>query len=199
MPVSRRWPSGCSKAPRPDGRAGDNLWLCRGGPAMSAADPDHRRSGEADRGEEAVAGRTDPRLPRSRAQRSTAELHAFIYLTPSARWPRRGRPKRRSWRMARRARCTASRSGSRTSSTPKAFRPPASRSSSPTTFPTPTQPAPNSLAAAGTVLMGKLTTHEFADGGPSFDLPGRRRATRGTPSISPPAAAAAPARRSLRA
>jgi aspartyl-tRNA(Asn)/glutamyl-tRNA(Gln) amidotransferase subunit A len=28
-----------------------------------------------------------------------------------------------------------------------------------------------SLAAAGTVLMGKTTTHEFADGGPSFDLP----------------------------
>ena len=27
------------------------------------------------------------------------------------------------------------------------------------------------LADAGTVLMGKLTTHEFADGGPSFDLP----------------------------
>jgi aspartyl-tRNA(Asn)/glutamyl-tRNA(Gln) amidotransferase subunit A len=27
------------------------------------------------------------------------------------------------------------------------------------------------LAAAGTVLLGKLTTHEFADGGPSFDLP----------------------------
>src|ERR1700752_4852483 len=27
------------------------------------------------------------------------------------------------------------------------------------------------LAAAGTVLMGKLKTHEFADGGPSFDLP----------------------------
>ena len=27
------------------------------------------------------------------------------------------------------------------------------------------------LAAAGTVLMGKMTTHEFADGGPSFDLP----------------------------
>ena len=27
------------------------------------------------------------------------------------------------------------------------------------------------LAAAGTVLVGKLTTHEFADGGPSFDLP----------------------------
>jgi len=25
------------------------------------------------------------------------------------------------------------------------------------------------LAAAGTVLMGKLTTHEFADGGPSFE------------------------------
>src|SRR5208282_6167493 len=27
------------------------------------------------------------------------------------------------------------------------------------------------LAAAGTALIGKLTTHEFADGGPSFDLP----------------------------
>jgi aspartyl-tRNA(Asn)/glutamyl-tRNA(Gln) amidotransferase subunit A len=27
------------------------------------------------------------------------------------------------------------------------------------------------LAAAGTVLVGKATTHEFADGGPSFDLP----------------------------
>jgi len=28
-----------------------------------------------------------------------------------------------------------------------------------------------SLDSAGSVLMGKLTTHEFADGGPSFDLP----------------------------
>ncbi len=27
------------------------------------------------------------------------------------------------------------------------------------------------LSAAGTVLIGKTTTHEFADGGPSFDLP----------------------------
>lgn len=27
------------------------------------------------------------------------------------------------------------------------------------------------LDASGSVLMGKLTTHEFADGGPSFDLP----------------------------
>ena len=27
------------------------------------------------------------------------------------------------------------------------------------------------LAEAGTVLMGKLSTHEFANGGPSFDLP----------------------------
>src|SRR5258707_7486746 len=27
------------------------------------------------------------------------------------------------------------------------------------------------LAAAATVLIGKTTTHEFADGGPSFDLP----------------------------
>ncbi|MDB5368874.1 MAG: hypothetical protein JWP20_432 [Roseomonas sp.] len=27
------------------------------------------------------------------------------------------------------------------------------------------------LADAGTILLGKMTTHEFADGGPSFDLP----------------------------
>jgi aspartyl-tRNA(Asn)/glutamyl-tRNA(Gln) amidotransferase subunit A len=31
--------------------------------------------------------------------------------------------------------------------------------------------AANKLAEAGTVLLGKLTTHEFAMGGPSFDLP----------------------------
>ena len=36
------------------------------------------------------------------------------------------------------------------------------------------------LAAAGTVLMGKLTTHEFADGGPSFDLPRPPAPIRGT-------------------
>jgi len=35
------------------------------------------------------------------------------------------------------------------------------------------------LAAAGTVLLGKLTTHEFADGGPSFDLPAPRRSQPG--------------------
>lgn len=29
----------------------------------------------------------------------------------------------------------------------------------------------SALASAGTVLIGKLSTHEFADGGPSFDLP----------------------------
>src|SRR5438874_11141451 len=28
------------------------------------------------------------------------------------------------------------------------------------------------LYEAGAILMGKLATHEFADGGPSFDLPG---------------------------
>lgn len=32
-------------------------------------------------------------------------------------------------------------------------------------------PCAAALAKAGTVLIGKLTTHEFADGGPSFDLP----------------------------
>jgi aspartyl-tRNA(Asn)/glutamyl-tRNA(Gln) amidotransferase subunit A len=31
--------------------------------------------------------------------------------------------------------------------------------------------ATRDLAAAGTILLGKLATHEFAIGGPSFDLP----------------------------
>jgi aspartyl-tRNA(Asn)/glutamyl-tRNA(Gln) amidotransferase subunit A len=55
------------------------------------------------------------------------------------------------------------------------------------------------LAAAGTVLMGKLTTHEFADGGPSFDLPWPPARNPWIPTTSPPVAAAVPERRSPRA
>ena len=55
------------------------------------------------------------------------------------------------------------------------------------------------LAAAGTVLMGKLTTHEFADGGPSFDLPKPPAHNPWNPNISPPGRAAAPVPRSRRA
>ena len=59
------------------GRAGADLRLRRGGSGMSAH-PDDRRSGEADRREEAVAGRTDP-APASTASRALDnELHAFV-------------------------------------------------------------------------------------------------------------------------
>ncbi len=40
-----------------------------------------------------------------------------------------------------------------------------------TNVPTADATAAAKLAAAGTVMMGKLATHEFAMGGPSFDLP----------------------------
>jgi len=41
------------------------------------------------------------------------------------------------------------------------------------------------LRGAGAIVMGKLSTHEFAIGGPSFDCHGHRRAIRGTPAIIP--------------
>jgi aspartyl-tRNA(Asn)/glutamyl-tRNA(Gln) amidotransferase subunit A len=50
------------------------------------------------------------------------------------------------------------------------------------------------LRAAGGVFMGKLSTHEFATGGPSFDLPWPRRATLGTATTSAAVHPAAPAR-----
>ena len=51
---------------------------------------------------------------------------------------------------------------------------------------------------AGTVMLGKLATHEFAFGGPSFDLPCHPRAIPGTPIISPRVRHRAPGRRSRR-
>ena len=41
------------------------------------------------------------------------------------------------------------------------------------------------LYEAGAVLLGKLSTHEFAHGGPSFDLPWPAAATPGTASTRP--------------
>jgi aspartyl-tRNA(Asn)/glutamyl-tRNA(Gln) amidotransferase subunit A len=49
------------------------------------------------------------------------------------------------------------------------------------------------LATAGTVLIGKTTTHEFAMAARLSICRSRRRAIHGAPSTSPPAAAAAPA------
>ena len=52
------------------------------------------------------------------------------------------------------------------------------------------------LRAAGAVLVGKLATHEFAFGGPSFDLPWPPARNPWTRLASPAARPAAPARRS---
>ena len=50
------------------------------------------------------------------------------------------------------------------------------------------------LYQAGGVLLGKLATHEFAHGGPSFDLPWPPARNHGTASTSPAARRAAPGR-----
>ncbi len=56
------------------------------------------------------------------------------------------------------------------------------------------------LAAAGSVLMGQaVTTHEFADGGPSFDLPKPPAANPWNPDHFTADHPAAPARRSRQA
>jgi aspartyl-tRNA(Asn)/glutamyl-tRNA(Gln) amidotransferase subunit A len=51
------------------------------------------------------------------------------------------------------------------------------------------------LRDAGAIVMGKLATHEFAFGGPSFDLPWPPARNPGTRPASPAARRAAPARR----
>ena len=131
-----------AQAARPHGRAGADLRLRRGGSVMSRRDPDDRRGRPADRRKAALAGRADPRLPRPRA----CARRPAARLCPSDRGARAGRGARRRGgdhgAAARRGRCTASRSASRTSSTPRASRRPASRSCCRTTFPTPTPPAP---------------------------------------------------------
>ena len=53
-------------------------------------------------------------------------------------------------------------------------------------------------ADAGTVMLGKLATHEFAFGGPSFDLPWPPARNPGTGTTSPPDRPRAPARPSPR-
>ncbi len=68
-------------------------------------------------------------------------------------------------------RCTASRSGSRTSTRPPASAPPAIPGPASTPSPPPTRRRCASSTTPGAILTGKLATHEFAHGGPSFDLP----------------------------
>jgi aspartyl-tRNA(Asn)/glutamyl-tRNA(Gln) amidotransferase subunit A len=54
--------------------------------------------------------------------------------------------------------------------------------------------ATRKLCEAGAILMGKLATHEFAHGGPSFDLPWPPPTVRGIWRILPAAPRVAPGR-----
>jgi len=90
--------------------------------------------------------------------------------------------------------CSASRSLTRTSTRPRnpdhgAFR------ILQTNIPKHDAETVRRLREAGTVMLGKLATHEFAIGGPRSTCPGRRPATPGTPGASPAAPARAPPRR----
>jgi aspartyl-tRNA(Asn)/glutamyl-tRNA(Gln) amidotransferase subunit A len=69
------------------------------------------------------------------------------------------------------ARCTAFPSASRTSSTSPACRPRPLEDPARQHRQTGRGRASAKLRAAGAIIMGKLSTHEFAIGGPSFDLP----------------------------
>src|SRR3981189_198651 len=167
MPASRRWPSGFA------GRAAS--WRGRRIPMASTRKtsdaghhPDDRRRGKTDRRQAALAGRADPRLSRSRrcARRPAARLRA------SDRGGGRSRP-------AGARIMTAGRKGP-PHGLPMGLKDIVDTKGIPTTcqskilqdnIPDADATCAEKLAPAGTVLIGKTTTHEFADGGPSFDLP----------------------------
>ncbi len=191
-----RWPSACASraAGWPNRRTAMAL------PRRTSherRDPDHRRSRPTDRRKAALPGRADPGLPRPRAcARRRTELVCSLDRGARVR------------RCARRRACDHGRWPSGLlHGIPIGLKDIVDTKGIPTTcgskflqdnIPDTDAACAEKLAAAGTVLMGKLTTHEFADGGPSLISPLRPRATLGTPSISPPAAAAAPVRRSRR-
>ena len=87
------------------------------------------------------------------------------------RWMRRAPPRPRSPPAASADRCTACRSASRTSSMSPACRPPATPRSWSTTSPRPTRRWSRSCARPARSSWASSSTHEFAIGGPSFDLP----------------------------
>ena len=116
-----------------------------------------------------VAGRTDPGLPRpgAPARQPAARLY------PLDRGARDGRgPRRRARDHGRRAEAAA-----RHPDRPQGHRRHQGHpddlpvEASADNVPDADAACAERLAAAGTVLMGKTTTHEFADGGPSFDVP----------------------------
>ena len=85
---------------------------------------DHRRDGAADREEAAVAGRADDGADRAGPRRSIRSSTPICCRPSSARSTRPAPPKPRSRPAAIAGRCTASRSGSRTSTRPPASAPP---------------------------------------------------------------------------
>ena len=125
----------------------------------------------ADRREEAVAGRTDQaRLDRMRAlDRDAARLH------PADRGAGAGRrARRRGAADGGRRRGAAGRHPDRPQGHRRHQGHPHDRAFEAAARTTCRRATPHRAAKwadAGTVLMGKLTTHEFAVGGPSFDLP----------------------------
>ena len=106
-----------------------------------------------------------------RTAKLDGRYHAFIRLTPKPRSPPRARPSARSRPALARARCTACRSrlkdiidvaGLPTTAHSKMLIDNVAAADAAVTA---------RLEAAGGIMMGKLATHEFAIGGPSFDLP----------------------------
>ena len=134
--------------------------------------PDHRRSRRADRGEEAVAGRTDTALPRSGRRSSIDTLHSFLLLTEDRAMADAKAAEARM--MAGGAERAAGRHPDRAQGHLQHRRHPHDRRTPgcwSTTCRPRMPPWSRKWAEAGTVMMGKLATHEFAMGGPSFDLP----------------------------
>ena len=134
-------------------------------------DSDHRRGGQADRGEAAVAGRAHAGLPRSRRLRWTASCTRSSWSPRSARWPMRAPRRRRSWRAGPRGPLHGIPIGLKDIVDTKGIRTTWHSKILQDNVPDTDATCAVKLAEAGTVLLGKLATHEFADGGPSFDLP----------------------------
>ena len=127
---------------------------------------------------------------------------------------RRERPSARSWRAAIAARCTASPSALKDIYATAGIRTTGHSKICEDIVPTEDATTVAKLYQAGAVLLGKLATHEFAHGGPSFDLPWpparnpwnrdalhrrlveRRRAPRSPPGLCPARSAPIPAARS---
>ena len=109
----------------------------------------------------------------SRTHRRARRRAALLSADPARRGARRrarGRG-RDQGRAAGAGRCTASRSGSRTSTRPSGIRTTAGSRVYETHVPSEDAETWVRLRNAGAILLGKQETHEFAIGGPDFTLP----------------------------